>query len=138
MAGWLKALSPSLEGGSSNPGLELTSKGEVARLSARPLGCGVGYKGRTEGSGALLLPPCDDACGDGTAVSFWCIGPSNKPPVELVTRPAGFETDILDSDMIVTFLGPKLRMLKPQTPYSFQINESVIDGDWERRWRGEW
>jgi hypothetical protein len=75
-------------------GVELELKGEVAALLANPLGLVVGVKeGNTEDTGALLLPVRDDACDDGGAAVL--IEASIMPPVELVTRPAGFETDMV-------------------------------------------
>ena len=74
-------------------GVELELKGEVAELLENPLGLVVGVKeGNTEDAGALLLPVRDDACDGGAAV---LIEASIMPPVELVTRPAGFETDMV-------------------------------------------
>lgn len=74
-------------------GVELELKGEVAELLANPLGLVVGVKeGETEEAGALLLPVRDD---DGGAAVLIKLEASIMPPVELVTKPAEFETGIL-------------------------------------------
>ena len=128
------ALSLLLEAGSPKSGLELVPKGGVAMLLADPLGLGVGFKGRTESSGALPLPPCDDACGDGAGVSFaGRTGPSNMPPVEPVTSPAGFETNILEfiwRRYDCDFSRAEVPLNGGATP--FLAAKQAIDGDCER------
>lgn len=78
----------------SKAGVELELKGEVAELLANPLELAVGVKGKTEDSGALLLPVRDDACDGGAAVLIK-LEAGIMPPVELVTKSAELETVIL-------------------------------------------